>query len=59
LLICTDHWSDLCTRPGGHPLVMTPTLAQLARSRIVGLGGVPFVRGDARGLQGQRGLRFM
>ncbi|MBM4044448.1 MAG: arylsulfatase, partial [Planctomycetes bacterium] len=34
LLICTDHWSDLCTRPGGHPVVMTPTLAQLARSGV-------------------------
>lgn len=32
LLICTDHWSDMFTRPGGHPLVMTPTLDQLARS---------------------------
>ena len=32
LLICTDHWSDLFTRPGGHPVVMTPTLDQLARS---------------------------
>lgn len=32
LLICTDHWSDLCTRPGGHKVVMTPTLDQLARS---------------------------
>ncbi len=32
LLICTDHWSDLFTRPGGHPLVMTPTIDQLARS---------------------------
>ncbi|MBM4047440.1 MAG: hypothetical protein FJ279_20230 [Planctomycetes bacterium] len=27
--------------------------------RIVGLGDAPFVRGDIRGLQGQRGLRFM
>ncbi|MCK5801742.1 MAG: sulfatase-like hydrolase/transferase [Lentisphaeria bacterium] len=34
LLICTDHWSDLFTRPGGHPAVMTPTLDQLARSGV-------------------------
>ena len=32
LLICTDHWSDIFTRPGGHPVVMTPTIDQLARS---------------------------
>lgn len=32
LLICTDHWSDIFTRPGGHQFVMTPTLDQLARS---------------------------
>lgn len=32
LLICTDHWSDLFTRAGGHPVVMTPTLDQLTRS---------------------------
>ena len=32
LLICTDHWSDMFTRPAGHPVVMTPTIAQLARS---------------------------
>ncbi|MDP6503197.1 MAG: sulfatase-like hydrolase/transferase [Planctomycetota bacterium] len=32
LLICTDHWSDIFTRPGGHDVVMTPTLDQLARS---------------------------
>jgi len=32
LLICTDHWSDIFTRPGGHPVVMTPTLDQLSRS---------------------------
>lgn len=31
LLICTDHLSDLMTKPGGHPVVMTPTLSQLAR----------------------------
>ena len=34
LLICTDNWSDLFTRPGGHPVVMTPTLDQLARSGV-------------------------
>ena len=34
LMICTDHWSALNTRPGGHPVVMTPTLAQLARSGV-------------------------
>lgn len=32
LLICTDHWSDMFTRPGGHTVVMTPTIDQLARS---------------------------
>jgi arylsulfatase A-like enzyme len=32
LMICTDHWSDIFTRPAGHPVVMTPTLDQLARS---------------------------
>ncbi|MFW6060049.1 MAG: sulfatase-like hydrolase/transferase [Phycisphaeraceae bacterium] len=32
LLICTDHLSELCTRPGGHPTVITPTLDQLART---------------------------
>jgi len=31
-MICADHWPDLCTRPGGHPVAMTPTLSQLARS---------------------------
>jgi len=34
LLICTDHWSYLLTRLGGHPVVMTPTLDQLARSGV-------------------------
>lgn len=33
LLVCTDHWGDLFTRPN-HPLVMTPTLDQLARSGV-------------------------
>ena len=32
LLICTDHWPGSLTRMAGHPSVMTPTLAQLARS---------------------------
>ena len=32
LLICTDHWPGLVTRMAGHPAVMTPTLAQLARA---------------------------
>ena len=31
LLICTDHWSGSLLRAAGHPLVMTPTLDQLAR----------------------------
>ncbi len=31
LLICADHWGGMLTRPGGHPVVMTPTLSQLAR----------------------------
>ena len=34
LLICTDHWGEMFTRPGGHPVVMTPTLDQLARSGV-------------------------
>lgn len=34
LLICTDHWGDMFTRPAGHPVVMTPTLDQLARSGV-------------------------
>ena len=32
LLICVDHLAGLLTRPAGHPVVMTPTLAQLARN---------------------------
>ena len=31
LLICTDHWSGLLTGAAGHPVVMTPTIDQLAR----------------------------
>ena len=34
LLICTDHWPGLLTRPAGHPVVMTPTIAQLARCGV-------------------------
>ncbi len=34
LLICTDHWGDMYTRPAGHPVVVTPTLDQLARSGV-------------------------
>ena len=30
LLICADHWGGLLSRPAGHPVVMTPTLAHLA-----------------------------
>ncbi len=32
LLICTDHWPGLLTRPAGHSVVMTPTIAQLAQN---------------------------
>ncbi|NKB69787.1 MAG: sulfatase-like hydrolase/transferase [Candidatus Latescibacteria bacterium] len=32
LLICTDHWSGLLTRGAGHPVVMTPTIDQLAQA---------------------------
>ena len=32
LLICVDHWSGLLARPAGHPVVMTPTIDQLARN---------------------------
>ena len=32
LLICTDHWSGLLTGSAGHPVVMTPTIDQLARA---------------------------
>lgn len=31
LMICTDHWSGLLLGAAGHPVVMTPTLDQLAR----------------------------
>ena len=31
LLICTDHWGGSLLGAAGHPLVMTPTLDQLAR----------------------------
>lgn len=34
LLICTDHWSGLLTQPGGHPVVMTPTLKQMSQSGV-------------------------
>lgn len=34
LLICTDHWSGLLTRQAGHPVVMTPTLAQFSCSGV-------------------------
>lgn len=34
LLICTDHWSGLNTRPAGHTAVMTPTLEMLARNGV-------------------------
>lgn len=34
LLICTDHWPGLLTRPAGHPVVMTPTLGQLAHNGV-------------------------
>ncbi len=34
LLICTDHWPGLLTRPAGHREVITPTLAQLASSGV-------------------------
>ena len=34
LLICTDQWPAELTRPAGHPVVMTPTIAQLAHSGV-------------------------
>ena len=34
LLICADHWSGLFTRPAGHPVVMTLTIAQMARNGV-------------------------
>ncbi|MBH05298.1 MAG: arylsulfatase [Phycisphaeraceae bacterium] len=34
LLICTDHWPGLLTRMAGHPVVMTPTLSQLANNGV-------------------------
>ncbi len=34
LLICADRWSGLFTRPAGHPVVMTPTIAQMARNGV-------------------------
>jgi arylsulfatase A-like enzyme len=34
LLICVDHWSGLLTGPAGHPVIMAPTIAQLAASGV-------------------------
>ena len=34
LLICVDHWSGLFTRQASHPVVMTPTIAQMARNGV-------------------------
>ena len=34
LLICVDQWGGELMRPAGHPVVMTPTLSQLARSGV-------------------------
>ena len=34
LLICVDQWAGELMRPNGHPVVMTPTLAQLAHSGV-------------------------
>ena len=34
LLICTDHWSGLLTGAAGHPVVMTPTIDQMARAGV-------------------------
>lgn len=35
LLICTDHWSGLLTRPAGHDVVITPTVEQFARNGVM------------------------
>ncbi|MFW6060364.1 MAG: sulfatase-like hydrolase/transferase [Phycisphaeraceae bacterium] len=32
LLICTDHWGGWYSGAAGHPVVMTPTIDQLART---------------------------
>lgn len=34
LLICVEQWSGALTRPAGHPVIMTPTIAQLAGSGV-------------------------
>ena len=34
LLICVDHWGGRFARPSGHPVVMTPTIEQLARTGV-------------------------
>ena len=34
LLICTDHWPGSLLGCAGHPVVMTPTLDQLARDGV-------------------------
>ena len=34
LLICTDHWPGQFMRSAGHPVVMTPTITQLARCGV-------------------------
>ena len=34
LLICTDHWPGHLLGCAGHPVVMTPTLDQLAADGI-------------------------
>lgn len=35
LLICTDHWGGPLLGAAGHPVVMTPTLDQLARCGVL------------------------
>ncbi|MDH7569918.1 MAG: sulfatase-like hydrolase/transferase, partial [Armatimonadota bacterium] len=34
LLICTDHWGGPLLGAAGHPVVMTPTIDQLARCGV-------------------------
>lgn len=54
LLICTDHWSGLLTRPAGHPVVMMPTVEQLSRNGVIARRAMV----TPKGMGNQRGLRF-
>jgi hypothetical protein len=67
LLICTDHWPGMLTRPAGHREVMTPTLLDMAGGAIpsnveaewVGEPDRQAAPPRHRDLAGQRGIRFV